>query len=64
MKRAQVLDVGVQDQVLKQLSNMKPRPSIYDPDFIAANQFDRADNLIEGTKFEQYEQIRKDIRYV
>lgn len=64
MKRAQVLDVGVQDQVFKQLSNMQPRPSIYDPDFIAANQFDRADNLIEGTKFEQYTQIRQDIRYV
>lgn len=64
MKRAEVLDVGVQDQVFKQLSNMKPRPSIYDPDFIAANQFDRADNLIEGTKYEQYVQIRQDIRYV
>lgn len=62
MKRAQVLDVAVQDQVLKQLSNMKPRPSIYDSDFIAANQFDRADNLIEGTKYEQYGQIRQDIR--
>lgn len=64
MKRAEVLDVGVQDQVYKQLAQMKPRPSIYDPDFIAANQFDRADNLIEGTKYEQYVQIRKDIRYV
>lgn len=64
MKRAEVLDVGVQDQVYKQLSNMKPRRSIYDPDFIAANQFDRADNLIEGTKYEQYVQIRQDIRYV
>lgn len=62
MKRAEVLDVGVQDQVYKQLAQMKPRPSIYDPDFIAANQFDRADNLIEGTKYEQYLQIRKDIR--
>ena len=38
MVRAAVLDVGLQDQVYKQMTMMKPRPSIYDPDFIAANQ--------------------------
>ena len=62
MRRAQVLDVELQDQLYKDLSQMKPRPSIYDPDFIAANQSDRADNLIKGTKLEQYEQIRRDIQ--
>lgn len=62
MVRAEVLDVAVQDQVHKQLSLMKPRPSIYDPDFIAANQSERADNLIHGTKYEQYMQVRKDIK--
>lgn len=62
MVRAKVLDIPLQDQVSKKLSQMKPRPSIYDPDFIAANQSDRADNIINGTKLEQYEQIRKDIR--
>lgn len=62
MRRAQVLDVNLQDQVSKELSKMKPRPSIYDPDFIAANQSTRADNLIPGTKYEQFEQIRRDIR--
>lgn len=62
MIRAKVLDVGLQDQVYKQLSMMKPRPSIYDADFIAANQSERADNIIKGTKYEQYLQIRKDIR--
>ncbi|TMW48393.1 hypothetical protein DOY81_006522 [Sarcophaga bullata] len=62
MRRAQVLDVELQDQLYKDLSQMKPRPSIYDPDFIAANQLDRADNLIKGTKLEQYEQIRRDIQ--
>ena len=35
---------------------------IYIPDFIAANQEDRADNLIHGTKQEMLEQIRRDIR--
>lgn len=62
MRRAQVLDVELQDQVYNVLAAMKPRPSIYDPDFIAANQSDRADNLIKGTKYEQYEQIRRDIK--
>lgn len=62
MRRAAVLDVGLQEQLYDQLSALKPRPSIYDPDFIAANQSERADNLIKGTKFEQYEQVRQDIR--
>jgi myo-inositol-1-phosphate synthase len=62
MKRAKVLDVNLQDQIYNKMSQMQPRPSIYDPDFIAANQLDRADNLIEGTRFEQFMRIRKDIR--
>ncbi|XP_030555854.1 inositol-3-phosphate synthase isoform X1 [Drosophila novamexicana] len=62
MRRAEVLDVALQDQLYDYLSAMKPRPSIYDPDFIAANQLDRADNLIKGTRLEQYEQVRRDIR--
>lgn len=62
MKRAQVLDVNLQDQLYNKMSQLKPRPSIYDPDFIAANQSDRADNLIHGTRYEQYERIREDIR--
>lgn len=62
MRRAQVLDVELQDQLYKDLAKMQPRPSIYDPDFIAANQSTRADNVIQGTKYEQYLQIRKDIR--
>ncbi|KAM8712114.1 hypothetical protein ACLKA7_012610 [Drosophila subpalustris] len=62
MRRAEVLDVGLQEQLYDHLSTLKPRPSIYDPDFIAANQSERADNLIKGTKLEQYEQVRRDIR--
>lgn len=62
MRRAEVLDVALQDQIYEQLSQLRPRPSIYDPDFIAANQSERADNVIRGTRQEQYEQIRRDIR--
>jgi hypothetical protein len=42
-----------------------PRPlaaAIYDADFIAANQEERADNLIKGTKREQLETLRGQIR--
>jgi myo-inositol-1-phosphate synthase len=62
MRRAQVLDVNFQDQVYDKLAKMKPLPSIYDPEFIAANQSDRADNCIGGTRFEQFMKIRQDIR--
>lgn len=61
MKRAKVLDVNLQDQIYEKLSKLKPLPSIYDPDFIAANQSDRADNLIHGTRYEQFMKIREDI---
>lgn len=62
MKRSKVLDVSLQDQLYEEMSAMSPLPSIYFPDFIAANQADRADNVLEGTKQEQMDQIRKDIR--
>lgn len=62
MVRAKVLDWDLQRQLLKEMEIMKPMPSVYYPDFIAANQADRADNLIPGTMSEQLEQLRKDIR--
>ena len=37
------------------------RPSVYIPDFIAANQKDRANHLMTGTKKEVVDQIRADI---
>lgn len=42
--------------------NMVPRPGIYDPNFIAANQAARANNCIKGSKQEQMDQIRADIK--
>ncbi|EDO40192.1 predicted protein [Nematostella vectensis] len=62
MKRAKVLDWGLQEQLRPHMVNMKPRPSIYCPDFIAANQMDRADNVLVGTKQQMLEQIQWDIR--
>uniref|UniRef100_A0A8C1XDE6 inositol-3-phosphate synthase n=1 Tax=Cyprinus carpio TaxID=7962 RepID=A0A8C1XDE6_CYPCA len=62
MERAQVLDWSLQEKLRPHMSTIKPRPSVYIPEFIAANQEQRADNLIRGSKVEQVEQIRRDIR--
>jgi myo-inositol-1-phosphate synthase len=64
MHRAQVLDYDLQRQVTPHMALIgKPLPSIYYPDFIAANQEARADNLIPGQdKQAHLEHIRADIR--
>ncbi|KAI0407714.1 myo-inositol-phosphate synthase [Xylaria palmicola] len=64
MNRAAVLEPTLKAQVKKEMSQMVPLPSIYYPDFIAANQEDRADNLIPGDKActAHVEKIRQDIR--
>lgn len=53
VERAQVLEPSLQQQLKSQLAALKPRASIYDPDFIAANQATRADNVIKGSKIDQ-----------
>ena len=64
MDRAQVLEPSLKQQVNKEMALMSPLPSIYYPDFIAANQEDRADNILPGSKasIAHVEQIQKDIR--
>jgi len=63
MKRAQVLDYDLQRQLVGQMQQLVPMPSIYYPDFIAANQEDRANHLIPGrNKQEHLDHIRQDIR--
>lgn len=63
MARAKVLDYDLQRRLTKYLAPIKPLPSIYYPDFIAANQGERANNVIPGTdKWEHVEHIRRDIR--
>jgi myo-inositol-1-phosphate synthase len=64
MDRARVLEPALKTQVRKEMAEMVPLPSIYYPDFIAANQEDRADNVLEGTKAStaHVEEIRKNIR--
>lgn len=72
MTRAQVLEYDLQDKLRSEMSKYKPLPSIYYPDFIAANQDDRADNCINRpnnsapastkNKWSHLEKIRSDIR--
>ncbi|MPC87374.1 Inositol-3-phosphate synthase 1-B [Portunus trituberculatus] len=62
MKRAKVLDYNLQVQLEPYMREIKPRPSIYFPEFIAANQADRADNVLQGTKQELVDKIRADIQ--
>ncbi|GAV51342.1 hypothetical protein ZYGR_0AD05250 [Zygosaccharomyces rouxii] len=72
MERAQVLEYDLQRQLKPEMSEYKPLPSIYYPDFIAANQDGRADNCINRpnnagpastkNKWEHLERIRADIR--
>ena len=62
MERAKVFDYNLQEQLRPYMEHMRPRPSIYIPDFIAANQEDRADNVIRGTKKEMLDTIRRDIK--
>ncbi|KAL8761699.1 MAG: hypothetical protein Q9184_002203 [Pyrenodesmia sp. 2 TL-2023] len=64
MDRAAVLEPTLKNMVKKEMREMKPLPSIYYPDFIAANQEDRADNVLEGSKasMAHVEKLRKDIR--
>merc|ERR1719471_230190 len=62
MRRAQVLDYALQEQLFEDMGKLQPRKSVYYPDFIAANQSDRADNVLPGSKWDHVEQIRADIR--
>lgn len=63
MARAKVLEYDLQRTVAPYVQDLKPLPSIYYPDFIAANQEERADNQIPGKdKAAHVEHIRNDIR--
>jgi myo-inositol-1-phosphate synthase len=62
MKRAKVLDFDLQKQLYPHLEKITPLPSVYFPDFIAANQGDRADNVLEGSKQDQMEELQKHIQ--
>lgn len=63
MRRSCVLDYDLQRQLMPYMEDLHPLPSMYYPDFIAANQSERANNLLPGNdKFKHLEEIRGHIR--
>ena len=61
MHRAEVLEWDLQRQLVPYMKDFVPLPSVYYPDFIAANQEDRADNVLRGSKADNLAQLRRDI---
>lgn len=62
MERGQVFEWDLQSKLRPYMEKLVPLPSVYYPDFIAANQSDRANNVLTGSKAENLEQLRKDIQ--
>ncbi|ELP94606.1 inositol-3-phosphate synthase, putative [Entamoeba invadens IP1] len=62
LKRAQVVDYDLQKQLYPYIKDWVPLPSIYYKSYIAANQDDRADNVIPGNKQNHLDTVRKNIR--
>ena len=61
-KRAKVLEPTMYNQLKDELEKMVPLPAIFDLGFVAPNQENRADNVIKGTKQEQMDEVRKQMR--
>merc|ERR1719398_121412 len=62
MTRAEVFHVDLQRKLYSHMKDLVPLPSVYVPDFIAANQAERANNVLSGSKSEQVEELRRNIR--
>lgn len=60
--RAKVLEPDLLKQLKGELESIKPLPAAFRGDFIASNQADRADNVINGTNLEIITKLREDIR--
>lgn len=63
MERSAVLDYDLQRQLKPLMEKYKPLKSIYYPSFIAANQFDRADNCLNARPFKLRTGDRPEIAY-
>merc|ERR1719174_1948845 len=50
MERSKVLEFDLQQKLRPLMQDMTPLPGIFDPLFVAGNQAERADHLIQGSK--------------
>ncbi|KAL7721595.1 Inositol-3-phosphate synthase [Entamoeba marina] len=62
LKRAKVVEYDLQRQLYPLTQDMVPLPSVYYKSYIAANQDDRADNVLTGTKQENLNTLRQNIK--
>jgi myo-inositol-1-phosphate synthase len=63
MERAKVFDYDLQRQLRPHMEGIVPRPSIYYPDWIAANQGPRANHILPGSNKQAHlDQLRNDLR--
>lgn len=61
--RAGVLEPDLRNKLRPYIQDVVPMKGAFDPKFIAKNQYERADNVInESNKWKVVQQIRKDIR--
>jgi len=56
------MEPGLYLPLKEELEAMHPLPAIFDINFVAPNQLDRANNTLKGTKKELVEQVRKQMR--
>lgn len=61
-KRAHVLEPSLIEQLKEDLVKIQPMKAVLNPDFIASNQADRADNVRLGTNQELIDALRVDIQ--
>lgn len=57
-----MLDYDLQRQLRPYMERMVPLPGVFDQSFVAANQAQRADNVIEGSKAMQLAKLRQDLK--
>lgn len=61
-KRAHVLEPDLVNKLEEHLVDIVPMKAAFNAEYVAANQSDRVDNVLEGTNEEVIEAIREDIR--
>ncbi|AIN96712.1 inositol-3-phosphate synthase, putative [Leishmania panamensis] len=63
MRRAGVLEVQLQDALYEHMKKLRPLPAIFDIEFVAANQKERANNVLAvRDRWAAVEHVRNDIR--
>jgi len=60
--RSRVLEPTLLEQLKEEMEQINPLPAVLNPDYIAANQADRMDNVLTGTNRELIDTLKQDIQ--